>query len=81
MKVYTKMRTSDFDYSLPEELIARYPSPKRGASRMLVLNRHSGTCEIKPFTAIVDYLNPGDLLVYNNTKVLTSRLYARNALM
>jgi S-adenosylmethionine:tRNA ribosyltransferase-isomerase len=69
------MRTSDYDYELPEGLIARYPTPNRGTSRMLVLDRISGACEIKPFSAIVDYLNTNDLLVSNNTRVLTSRIY------
>ena len=64
-----------FDYHLPEELIAQYPADKRDHSRMLVLDPDSGDCEIKPFYEIVDYLNPGDLMVCNNTKVLRGRMY------
>lgn len=64
-----------FDYDLPEELIAQYPADKRDESRMMVLDPDSGNCEIKPFYEIVNYLNPGDLMVCNNTKVLRGRMY------
>lgn len=70
------MLTSDFNYFLPPELIAYYPTPERGASRMLVLERNSGRCEIRKFKDILDYLNPGDCVVRNNSKVLKARLYA-----
>ena len=68
------MKTSDFDYNLPEELIAQTPLDKRDASRLMVLNRKDGNIEHKHFTDIIDYLNEGDVLVINNTKVLPARL-------
>ena len=68
------MRTDDFDYDLPEELIAQTPLLKRDASRLLVLDRKTGMIEHKHFTNIIDYLNEGDVLVFNNTKVLPARL-------
>jgi S-adenosylmethionine:tRNA ribosyltransferase-isomerase len=71
------MLTSDFDYSLPEELIAQYPAEKRQNSRMLVMKRESGECEIKDFSAITEYLSPGDCVVFNNTKVMKARIYGR----
>ena len=70
------MRTSDFDYELPEELIAQNPSEHRGDSRMLVLDSRSGNCEIMPFRRIVDYLEPGDCIAVNNTRVIRARLFA-----
>ena len=69
------LATKLFDYELPEELIAQYPADKRGDSRMLVLDPDSGKCEIHPFADIVNYLNPDDVLVCNNTKVLQGRMY------
>jgi S-adenosylmethionine:tRNA ribosyltransferase-isomerase len=69
------MQTKLFDYNLPEELIAQYPADRRGESRMLVLDRISGKTEIHPFSDIVDYLQPGDLIVCNNTRVMNARLY------
>ena len=71
------MRTELFDYQLPEELIAQRPAEKRDFSRMLVLDRADGTCNIRNFADIVEYLEPGDLLVSNNTKVMRARLYGR----
>lgn len=71
------MRTDLFDYQLPEELIAQRPAEKRDRSRMLVLDRVSGKCEIREFADIVEYISPGDLLVSNNTKVMRARLYGR----
>lgn len=70
------MRTSDFDYFLPEELIAQHPPEKRGDSRMLVLDPAKGTREILPFAAFPDFFNKGDTLVLNNTKVIKARLFA-----
>lgn len=64
-----------FDYDLPEELIAQHPPENRGDSRMLVLNRESGECEIRNFTDIVEYLSPGDGLIFNNTRVMSARMY------
>ena len=71
------MRTELFDYQLPEELIAQRPAERRDRSRMLVLDRKSGECEFREFADIVDYLEAGDLLVSNNTKVMRARLYGR----
>lgn len=71
------MRTADFDYTLPEELIAQNPPEHRGDSRMMVLDAKTGTCEIVPFPRIVDYLLPGDCLTVNNTRVIRARLFAR----
>ena len=69
-----KMNLSDFDYELPEELIAQTPLSDRSSSRMLVLNKNTGEIEHKHFYDIIDYLNPGDTLVMNNTKVIPARL-------
>ena len=68
------MKTDDFDYYLPEELIAQTPLEKRDSSRLLVLDRKTGEIEHKHFTDIVDYLEEGDTLVLNDTKVLPARL-------
>jgi len=64
-----------FDYFLPEELIAQKPSDKRECSRLLAINRKTKTYEDKHFYNIIDYLQPGDVLVRNNTKVLPARLH------
>ena len=68
------MRTDDFDYDLPRELIAQYPAEPRDSCRLLVLNRETGDVEDHVFTDIVDFLDPGDLLVANQTRVLPARL-------
>jgi S-adenosylmethionine:tRNA ribosyltransferase-isomerase len=68
---------SDFDYELPEELIAQHPLPERDASRMLVVNRATGTFEDRQFLSLPDYLHSGDCLVLNNTKVFPARLLGR----
>ena len=68
------MTTNDFDYYLPEELIAQTPLEKRDSSRLLVLDRKTGEIEHKHFYDIIDYLNEGDTLVLNDTKVLPARL-------
>ncbi len=70
------MHTSDFDYELPEELIAQHPPENRGDSRMMVLDPAEGTMEIHPFSDLVDYFQTGDLLALNNTRVIRARLYA-----
>ncbi|MGP1570451.1 MAG: tRNA preQ1(34) S-adenosylmethionine ribosyltransferase-isomerase QueA [Eubacteriales bacterium] len=70
------MLVSDFDYNLPEELIAQVPAQTRDESRLLVVNRASGKIEHKHFYDIIDYLNKGDCLVLNNSKVLPARLFA-----
>ena len=69
-----KMNLSDFDYELPEELIAQTPLSDRSSSRMLVLNKNTGEIEHKHFYDLIDYLNPGDTIVMNNTKVIPARL-------
>lgn len=69
------MKTSDFNYDLPKELIAQVPIEKRDTSRLLVLDRSTGKTEHKVFHNIIDYLNPGDTLVLNNTKVIPARIY------
>ena len=69
------MKTDDFDFELPEELIAQTPIKERDHSRLLVLNRKDGSIEHKVFTDIVDYLEEGDSLVLNDTKVMPARLY------
>ena len=70
------MKTSDFDYSLPPEFIAQTPVEPRDSSRLLVLNKHSGTLEHSIFRDIGKYLSPGDLLVLNQTRVIPARIYA-----
>ena len=68
------MKVEEFDYNLPEELIAQTPLAKRDSSRLLVLDKKTGDIEHKHFSDIIDYLNPGDTLVLNDTKVLPARL-------
>ena len=69
------MRTEDFDYNLPEELIAQHPADKRDFSRLMVVDRKNGQREDKHFYDIIDYLNEGDLLVMNDTRVIPARLF------
>ena len=69
------MKVSDFNYDLPKELIAQVPIEKRDESRLMVLDRKSKTIENKIFKDIINYLEPGDCLVRNNTKVIPARLY------
>lgn len=71
------MKVSDFNYNLPEELIAQVPLEKRDESRLMVLNRKNQTIEHKVFKNIIDYLKPGDCLVRNNTKVIPARIYGK----
>ena len=68
------MKVEEFDYELPEELIAQTPLEKRDESRLMVLDKKTGEIEHKKFYNIIDYLNPGDTLVLNNSKVLPARL-------
>ena len=68
------MKTDDFDYYLPEELIAQTPLKKRDSSRLLVLDKTNGNIYHKHFTDILDYLNEGDTLVVNDTKVIPARI-------
>lgn len=71
------MKVADFNYDLPEELIAQVPIKDRDQSRLMVLDRKTKTIEDKIFKDILDYLKPGDCLVRNNTKVIPARLYGR----
>ena len=69
------MKTADFNYNLPEELIAQTPLKQRSSSRLLVVDRVSGDIKDKHFSDLLDYLNAGDCLVLNNSKVLPARIY------
>ncbi len=71
------MKLEEFNYNLPEELIAQVPIAKRDESKLMVLNRENKTIEHKTFKEIIDYLKPGDCLVRNNTKVIPARLYGK----
>ena len=71
------MKVSEFNYNLPEELIAQTPIEKRDESRLMVLNKKTKTIEHKTFKDIINYLEPGDVLVRNNTKVIPARLYGK----
>jgi len=71
------LSTALFDYDLPPELIARYPAEKRGTSRMLTVDRATGHAEVHVFGDILNWLSPGDVLVWNDTKVLKGRMFAR----
>jgi S-adenosylmethionine:tRNA ribosyltransferase-isomerase len=71
------MRTSDFDYHLPESSIAQTPAEPRDSSRLLVLHRDTGQLEHRIFREVREYLQPGDLLVLNQTRVIPARIYAR----
>ena len=71
------MKLEEFDYNLPEELIAQVPIEKRDESRLMVLDRKTKKIEHKTFKDIIDYLQPGDCLVRNNTKVIPARLYGK----
>ncbi len=71
------MRLEEFDYPLPQDLIAQRPLPERDASRMMVLDRKTGTFEDRQFRDLPRILQPGDLLVFNNTKVFPARLLGR----
>ncbi|MEG1560843.1 MAG: tRNA preQ1(34) S-adenosylmethionine ribosyltransferase-isomerase QueA [Raoultibacter sp.] len=68
------MKTSDFDYDLPERCIAQEPAAQRDQCKMLVMDRHSGALEDRIFADIIDYLEPGDVLVANETRVMPARL-------
>ena len=71
------MLVSDFQFDLPSELIARYPTTERTASRLLYLNGNTGEFADQHFTDLLEHLNEGDLLVFNNTRVIPARLYGR----
>lgn len=71
------MKVAEFNYDLPEELIAQTPIKKRDESRLMVLDRNSKAIEHRVFKEILEYLKPGDVLVRNNTKVLPARIYGK----
>lgn len=69
------MQRSEFTYDLPEELIAKYPAGQRTESRLLVMDREQGSIEHRQFHSILEFLKPGDLLVFNDTRVIPARLF------
>ncbi|NPU94621.1 MAG: tRNA preQ1(34) S-adenosylmethionine ribosyltransferase-isomerase QueA [Gammaproteobacteria bacterium] len=71
------MKRTDFHYDLPDHLIARYPAEQRSGSRLLVLGRQNGSLADRQFRDLPGYLQPGDLLVFNNTKVIPARLFGQ----
>ena len=71
------MKVTEFNYELPEELIAQTPLKKRDESKLMILDKKAKTIEHKTFKDIIDYLNPGDCLVRNNTKVIPARIYGQ----
>ena len=71
------MKVADFNYELPKELIAQHPYDKRDEARLMVLNRNEEKIEHKVFKDVIDYLNPGDCLVINDTKVIPARIYGK----
>lgn len=73
------MRVADFSFNLPEELIARYPKENRTASRLMALNGNSGAIKDKNFVDVVSYINEGDLLIFNNTRVIPARMFGQKA--
>ncbi|NMD52305.1 tRNA preQ1(34) S-adenosylmethionine ribosyltransferase-isomerase QueA [Shewanella sp. DNRA4] len=73
------MRVTDFSFDLPDELIARYPMAQRTASRLLTLDGNTGTLADKQFTDLLEMINPGDLMVFNNTRVIPARLFGQKA--
>lgn len=74
-KPATDLKKSDFYYELPEELIAQHPAEVRDMSRLLVIDRRTGSLEHRHFRDVIDYLNPGDTLVINDSKVIPARIY------
>lgn len=73
------MQVSDFDFELPDELIARYPQPERTASRLLQMTGNTGELAHKCFKDVLDLVQPGDLLVFNNTRVIPARMFGHKA--
>lgn len=71
------MKVSDFDYNLPERFIAQTPASKRDKSKLMVVNRHTGTIEHRIFSDVLEYLNEGDCLVLNNSKVIPARIFGK----
>ena len=77
-RIKTELKKSDFFYDLPERLIAQSPAEKRDCSRLMVLNRNDGSITHKHFYDIIDYLNPNDTLVVNNSKVIPARIFGND---
>jgi S-adenosylmethionine:tRNA ribosyltransferase-isomerase len=73
------MRVADFSFDLPEHLIARYPKADRSASRLMTLDGNSGVIEHQHFVDVIDKLNAGDLLIFNNTRVIPARMFGKKA--
>ncbi len=73
------MQLADFDFDLPPELIARYPMPQRSSSRLLTLDSATGNISHGYFYELIDHIEPGDLLVFNNTRVIPARLHGKKA--
>ena len=73
----TELKTSDFDYELPAELIAQYPTEQRDAARLMVLDKETGEISHRVFRDITEYLRPGDVLVINDSKVIPARIYGK----
>ena len=73
------MRVADFSFDLPEELIARYPKADRSASRLLTLDGNTGECVDTNFLNLIEQIQPGDLLVFNNTRVIPARMFGQKA--
>ncbi len=73
------MRVDDFDFDLPESLIAKYPLSKRSSSRLLCMDKKTGQKQHRQFQDIEDYLNPGDVLVFNDTRVIPARMFGQKA--
>ncbi len=69
------MKVEDFDFNLPEKIIAQTPLKDRSSSRLMVLNREEGTIQHETFRSVKEFLKPGDCLVLNNTKVLPARVF------
>lgn len=76
-RINTTLKTSDFYYELPEELIAQFPSERRDGCRLMVLDKESGELQHKIFSDIIDYLNPEDIIVVNSSKVIPARLIGK----
>ena len=73
------MQTADFHFDLPPELIAQHPAPRRDESRLLILHRDNGRVSHRRFPDLPEFLQPGDVLVLNNSRVIRARLRGKNA--
>ncbi|SEK32733.1 S-adenosylmethionine:tRNA ribosyltransferase-isomerase [Colwellia chukchiensis] len=73
------MRVADFSFDLPEELIARYPKANRSGSRLMTLDGNTGQRQDQQFTDLIQHISPGDLLVFNNTRVIPARMFGQKA--